>query len=82
MLRASSSYELVSSCVQTEIKNIHNSFQTFRLQEKSTCPLVFTSSSGCRASENLDELIFSPYMPIIVVMQGKCLFQVISRSET
>ena len=46
--------------------------------EKSTRPLVFTSASGCRASENLDDfqgkLSFFPYMPIIFVMQGKCLF--------
>ena len=51
--------------------------------EKSTCPLVFTSASGCRASETLDDfqckLTFFPYMPIIFVMQGKCLFQDISR---
>ena len=42
--------------------------------EKSTRPLVFTSASGCRASENLDnfqcKLTFFPYMPIIFVMQG------------
>ena len=51
--------------------------------EKSTRPLVFTSSSGCRASEILDDsqckLIFYPYMSIIFVMQGKCLFWDISR---
>ena len=46
--------------------------------EKSTRPLVFTSASGCRASETLDDfqckLTFFPYMPIIFVMQGKCIF--------
>ena len=46
--------------------------------EKSTRPLVFTSASGCRASETLDDfqckLTFFPYMPIIFAMQGKCLF--------
>ena len=51
--------------------------------EKSTRPLVFTSASGCRASETLDDfqckLTFFLYMPIIFVMQGKCLFQDISR---
>ena len=51
--------------------------------EKSTRPLVFTSASGSRASETLDDfqckLTFFPYMPIIFVMQGKCLFQDISR---
>ena len=51
--------------------------------EKSTRPLVFTSASGCRASEILDDsqckLIFYPYMSIIFVMQGKCLFWDISR---
>ena len=39
--------------------------------ENSTHPLVFTSASGCRASENFDissvNLIF-PYMLIIFVM--------------
>ena len=53
--------------------------------EKSTRPLVFTSASGCRASETLDDfqrkLTFFPYMPIIFVMQGKCLFQDISRPD-
>ena len=53
--------------------------------EKSTRPLVFTSALGCRASENLDDfqrkLTFFPYMPIIFVMLGKCLFQDISRPE-
>ena len=53
--------------------------------EKSTRPLVFTSASGYRASETLDDfqckLTFFPYMPIIFVMQGKCLFQDISRPE-
>ena len=53
--------------------------------EKSTRPLVFTSASGCRASENLDDFLgklsFFPYMPIIFVMQGKCLFKDISRPE-
>ena len=51
--------------------------------KKSTRPLVLTSASGCWASENLDDfqckLTFFPYMPIIFVMQGKCLFQDISR---
>ena len=46
--------------------------------EKSTRPLVFTSASGCRASGILNDfqckLIFYPYMSIIFVMQGKCLF--------
>ena len=46
--------------------------------EKSTRPLIFTSASGCRASEILDDsqckLIFYPYMSIIFVMPGKCLF--------
>ena len=46
--------------------------------EKSTRPLVFTNASGCRASEILDDsqckLIFYPYMSIIFVKQGKCLF--------
>ena len=46
--------------------------------EKSTRPLVFTSASGCRASGFLDDfqckLIFYPYMSIIFVMQGKCVF--------
>ena len=46
--------------------------------EKSTRPLVFTSDSGCRAGETLDDfqckLTLFPYMPIIFVMQGKCLF--------
>ena len=36
--------------------------------ENSTRPLVFTSASGCRASETLDDfqckLTFFPYMPI------------------
>ena len=54
--------------------------------EKSTRPLVFTSASGCRASENLDDFLgklsFFPYMPIIFVMQGKCLFKDISRPVT
>ena len=53
--------------------------------EKSTRPLVFTSASGCRASETLDDfqckLTFFPYMPIIFVMQGKCLFEDISSPE-
>ena len=51
--------------------------------ENSTRPLVFTSTSGCRASENFDifsEKYFFPiYMSIIFVMQGKCLFSDISR---
>ena len=50
--------------------------------ENSTRPLVFMSASGCRASENFDissENYFFPYMPIFLVMQGKCLFQDISR---
>ena len=46
--------------------------------ENCTCPLVFTSASGCRASETFDisydNYFFSPYIPIILVMQGKCLF--------
>ena len=46
--------------------------------ENITRPLVFTSASGCRASENFDissENYVSPCMPIIVVVvQGKCLF--------
>ena len=53
--------------------------------EKSTRPLVFTSASDCRASEILDDsqckLIFYPYMSIIFVMQGKCLFWDISRPD-
>ena len=52
--------------------------------ENSTRPLVFTSASGCRASENFDissEIYFFPYMPIFLVMQGKCLFSDISRPE-
>ena len=65
-------------CMQLEIQHIPG-------LEKSTRPLVFTSASGCRASENLDEfqckLTFFPYMPIIFVMQGKCLFQDISRPD-
>ena len=51
--------------------------------EKFTRPLVFTSASGCRASATLNDfqckLTFFPYMPIIFVMQGKCLFQDISK---
>ena len=45
--------------------------------ENSTRPLVFTSASGCRASENFDissENNFFPCMPIFFAMQGKCLF--------
>ena len=52
--------------------------------ENSTRPLVFTSTSGCRASENFDifsENYFFLYMSIILVMQGKCLFSDISRPE-
>ena len=53
--------------------------------EKSTRPLVFTSASGCRASETFDDFqckfTFFQYMPIIFVMQGKCLFQDISRPD-
>ena len=51
--------------------------------ENSTRPLVFTSVSGCRASEYilifLLKIKFSPCMPINFVMQGKCLFSDISR---
>ena len=41
--------------------------------ENSTRPRVFTSASGCRASENFDisSDFFSPYMPVVFVMQGK-----------
>ena len=42
--------------------------------ENSTRQLIFTSASGCRASENLIFLVKNklfPYMPIIFVMQGK-----------
>ena len=49
--------------------------------ENSTRPLVFTSASGRRASENFDissENQIFPYMPIVFVMQGKCLFSDIS----
>ena len=50
--------------------------------ENSTRLLVFTSASGCRASENFDisseNNLFFPYMPIVFVMQGKCLFSDIS----
>ena len=44
--------------------------------ENSTHLLVFTDASGCRASENFDisSENFFPYMSIIFVMQGKCLF--------
>ena len=53
--------------------------------KKSTYSLVLTSDSDCRASKNLDDfqckLTFSPYVPIFFVMQGKCLFQDISRSQ-
>ena len=53
--------------------------------ENSTRPLVFTSVSGCRASEYilifLLNIKFSPCMPINFVMQGKCLFSDISRPE-
>ena len=50
--------------------------------ENSTRPLVFTSASGCKASENFDISsinYFYPYMPILFVMQGKCLFKDFSR---
>ena len=52
--------------------------------KNSTRPLVFTSGSGCRASEYFDILLkikFSPCMQINFVMQGKCLFSDISRPE-
>ena len=45
--------------------------------ENSTRPLVFTSASGCGASENFDicsENYFFPMYANIIVMQGKCLF--------
>ena len=36
--------------------------------EKSTRPLVFTSASGCRASENLDALQFEfPFISIFIL---------------
>ena len=44
--------------------------------ENCTRPLVFTSASGCRASENIyisSENYFSPYIANNFVMQGKCL---------
>ena len=49
--------------------------------ENSTRPLVFTSASGCRASENYvsSEFCIFPYMSILFVMQGKCLSSDISR---
>ena len=50
--------------------------------ENSTRQLIFTSASGCRASENLIFLVKNklfPYMPIIFVMQGKWIFLDISR---
>ena len=68
----------------TELKNNHE-------QLPMTITLVFVlfeaglekSTRPLRASENLDDLhcklTFFPYMPIIFVMQGKCLFQDISR---
>ena len=52
--------------------------------ENCTRPLVFTSASGCRASENFDissKKNFFPCTPIFFVMQGKCLFQDISRPD-
>ena len=45
--------------------------------ENSTCLLVFTSASGCRASGILIFLMkitIFPIYSIIFVMQGKCLF--------
>ena len=46
--------------------------------ENSTRPLVFTSASGCRASENFaissENYFFPIYSNIFYVMQGKCLF--------
>ena len=45
--------------------------------DNSTRRLVFTSFSGCRASENFDIFIENKNFPIdanIFVMQGKCLF--------
>ena len=54
--------------------------------EKSTGPLISTTASGCRACENSDdfEWIFFllSYMPIFFAMQGKCLFEDISSSDT
>ena len=52
--------------------------------DNSTRPLIFKSASGCRASEHFDisseNYFFSHVrMPIFFVMQGKCLFQDISR---
>ena len=32
--------------------------------QKSTCPLVFTSASGCRASENFDISSENQFFPI------------------
>ena len=57
---------------------------TFSGLENSTRPLVFTSASGCSASEKLIflvNIIFSQCMPIVLVMQGKCLFSDISRPD-
>ena len=50
--------------------------------KNSTPPLVLTSASGCRASENFDisnENDFFPMYAKVFVMQGKCLFYYISR---
>ena len=43
--------------------------------EKSTGPLIFTSASDCRASENLD-YFQCINMPIIFVVQGKDYFKI------
>ena len=51
--------------------------------ENSTRLLLFTSASGCRASENFDISgeFFFPIYTNKNAMQGKCLFSDISRPE-
>ena len=68
-----------------KVTNANNCERKISGLEKSKCPLIFTSASSYRASETLDDfqckLTFFPFLPIIFVMQDKCLFEDISRPE-
>ena len=71
----------ISTIKQIFEENWSENAQDRERARKYTRPLVFTRASGCRpegrASKNFDISSAnncSPYMPIIFVMQAKCLF--------
>ena len=67
----------ISTIKQIFEENWSENAQDRERTRKYSRPLVFTIAKGCRASEIFDissANYCSPYMPIIFVMQAKCLF--------